>query len=329
MSASSPRYNLYRRPDSPMATAAQIAANRQNALKSTGPRTPAGKARVAGNATLHGLRSSKPPVLTPEEHEQLTDRLASLRASRPPASPAEDALLAQVTLAGLMLLRASRIQALAFEDPDTETALQAVGLALRYEAAWTGVRDRAIAGLVELRSAPGFRGVPPGSPARALELPNKPNSAAVGTGTGPLRPSVPPSAPAMSPELPNKPNSVAAGAGPDAPPPSVPPSVPAVSPELPNKPNSMAAGAGTDPLPPSVPPAAPVVSFELPNKANSAPAAAGTDALRPSPSPAAAAARPGLPNKPNPAPVPPGTPSARRLAANGRFCFNQSWNETS
>jgi hypothetical protein len=157
-----------------MTTAAQIAANRRNALKSTGPRTPAGKARVAGNATLHGLRSSKAPVLTPEEHEQLADRLASLRASRPAASPAEDALLTQVVLAGLMLLRASRLQALAFEAPDIETALQAVGLALRYEAAWTGVRDRAIAGLVELRAAPGFRAVPPLLPAHAPELPNKP-----------------------------------------------------------------------------------------------------------------------------------------------------------
>lgn len=38
-----------------MATDKQIAANRANALKSTGPRTPAGRSRAAQNARRHGL----------------------------------------------------------------------------------------------------------------------------------------------------------------------------------------------------------------------------------------------------------------------------------
>jgi len=40
-----------------MASSAQIAANRRNAKRSTGPRTSAGKARVARNAVQHGLAS--------------------------------------------------------------------------------------------------------------------------------------------------------------------------------------------------------------------------------------------------------------------------------
>jgi hypothetical protein len=38
-----------------MASARQIAANRKNTLKSTGPRTNAGKQRAAKNARRHGL----------------------------------------------------------------------------------------------------------------------------------------------------------------------------------------------------------------------------------------------------------------------------------
>ena len=50
-----------------MATAQQISANRQNAQKSTGPRTPEGKATVSQNALKHGLLSAA--VLLPKEDE--------------------------------------------------------------------------------------------------------------------------------------------------------------------------------------------------------------------------------------------------------------------
>src|SRR5882757_2275252 len=38
-----------------MASEQQIAANRKNAIKSTGPKTRAGKQRASGNAYRHGL----------------------------------------------------------------------------------------------------------------------------------------------------------------------------------------------------------------------------------------------------------------------------------
>src|SRR5579872_588220 len=54
-------------PESPeiMSTIKQIEANRQNALKSTGPKSTEGKAAVAQNALKHGLYAST--LLLPEE----------------------------------------------------------------------------------------------------------------------------------------------------------------------------------------------------------------------------------------------------------------------
>ena len=50
-----------------MTTPKQLTANRQNARKSTGPKTPQGKAAVRHNAVTHGLLSRE--VLLPEEDE--------------------------------------------------------------------------------------------------------------------------------------------------------------------------------------------------------------------------------------------------------------------
>ncbi len=54
-----------------MASEAQIQANRENAQKSTGPRTPEGKAAVAQNAVKHGLLA-RAAVLQGEDGEEYT-----------------------------------------------------------------------------------------------------------------------------------------------------------------------------------------------------------------------------------------------------------------
>jgi hypothetical protein len=51
----------------------QARANRQNALKSTGPKAPEGKAATRHNATRHGLLSRE--VLLPGEDEQALKEL--------------------------------------------------------------------------------------------------------------------------------------------------------------------------------------------------------------------------------------------------------------
>src|ERR1700682_345243 len=62
-----------------MTSAARIAANRANAQKSTGPRTAAGKRRVAQNARRHGLNCpvGRDPVLA-QDVEAIARRICGL-----------------------------------------------------------------------------------------------------------------------------------------------------------------------------------------------------------------------------------------------------------
>jgi hypothetical protein len=105
-----------------MATEAQILANRLNAQKSTGPRTPQGKEIVSQNAVVHGLTSpavagyakagltAVNDIITTESRtefelfrDQMLDELA-------PQSPVESILAERVVSLSWRLKRAGRIQ---------------------------------------------------------------------------------------------------------------------------------------------------------------------------------------------------------------------------
>ncbi len=69
-----------------MSTQKQIEANRRNAQKSTGPRTPEGRAAVHLNGVTHGL-TAETLVLPGEDQSDFAVLLADLEAEHCPRHP--------------------------------------------------------------------------------------------------------------------------------------------------------------------------------------------------------------------------------------------------
>jgi hypothetical protein len=88
----------------------QIQANRRNALKSTGPKTPEGKATARLNSTRHGLLSQE--VLLPDEDEGPFVELSEhLRAELQPVGELENQLVDRIIATQWRLRRLGRVEA--------------------------------------------------------------------------------------------------------------------------------------------------------------------------------------------------------------------------
>lgn len=97
-----------------MATEAQVRANRLNALKSTGPRTGAGKAVVAQNAVKHGL-SARQAVIVGEDMGEFEFYREKMLAELAPEGAMESALAQRAVGLAWRLRRAERLQNEAFD----------------------------------------------------------------------------------------------------------------------------------------------------------------------------------------------------------------------
>ena len=92
-----------------MSTDKQIAANRLNAQKSTGPTTEAGKARVSKNARKLGLFVAD-TVLPQEDPQEFADILADYNAEYKPLTPIEHDLVNDLALASFKKRRYNRME---------------------------------------------------------------------------------------------------------------------------------------------------------------------------------------------------------------------------
>ena len=98
-----------------MATLKQIEANRRNALQSTGPTSPDGKARSSQNAVKHGLSSNEFFLIDGEE-PALEEFLAGFAADLQPDGALENELFRQLTHAAWGLRRARQLEVIVGDE---------------------------------------------------------------------------------------------------------------------------------------------------------------------------------------------------------------------
>ena len=92
-----------------MATKAQIDANRENAKKSTGPKTVAGKRAVSQNALKHGLFADE-AVIRGESHAEYESHRQALLDEWRPVGPTESMMAERIVSLAWRLRRAELMQ---------------------------------------------------------------------------------------------------------------------------------------------------------------------------------------------------------------------------
>ncbi len=96
-----------------MTSERQKAANQANALHSTGPKTPEGKAAIRFNAFRHGLLA-RDVVLPGEDLDAFEDLWSQVRADLSPVGPIEELLVDRIVNAMWRLQRLARAETALF-----------------------------------------------------------------------------------------------------------------------------------------------------------------------------------------------------------------------
>jgi hypothetical protein len=101
----------------------QTAANRANAMLSTGPRTPEGKQRSAANSTRHAL-SGRPAVLPQENADEFQQLQTDYFDQFSPQNPHESFLVEQMIHARWRIARIQRLELRLLSDAASEAAAE-------------------------------------------------------------------------------------------------------------------------------------------------------------------------------------------------------------
>ncbi len=158
-------------------------ANQANALRSTGPRTPAGKQRSSQNALTHGL-TSRSPVLATEDPAAYQLHSRQFFDEYQPATPTETQLTQELVDTAWRLNRIPSLEAalldraanppneqarIDFDIVDAHRALATLGLhyprlSRQFQKAVDTLREIQAERRLEQERAPQARRRPPGTP---------------------------------------------------------------------------------------------------------------------------------------------------------------------
>jgi hypothetical protein len=164
-----------------MATPAQFAANRANAKKSSGPKTPEGKAKSCLNHTSYGFNSAT--LFIPlEEQEDFNGLLSALLNEFQPATPHEQILVERMVRNQWHSLRAIRLQSISLKaSVPLGFTHKDLGVLVRYQTAADRTYDKSHSELLKaqkerVKSAIGFESEkaagaaqPPATPETTVE----------------------------------------------------------------------------------------------------------------------------------------------------------------
>jgi hypothetical protein len=113
-------------PTTNRATNPRAAVNRANALRSTGPRTPAGKQRSSLNALRHGLTAAS-PVLPSEDPAAYQRHCRQFLDEYKPATPTESHLTQELADTAWRLNRIPLLEAELFsQNPDPQSLISSL-----------------------------------------------------------------------------------------------------------------------------------------------------------------------------------------------------------
>jgi hypothetical protein len=130
----------------------QIVANRTNALKSTGPKTPTGKALVSLNSIAHGIYSVSPVIEEVESKRSWTAYRFAMLDGLAPVGMVEAILAERIVLAAWRLRRVARYESEKIRL-EQEGAMEHVSRGLGYKLD----RDLDEAGLQQMLDEPKWR----------------------------------------------------------------------------------------------------------------------------------------------------------------------------
>jgi hypothetical protein len=136
-----------------MATPSQIAANKLNSQKSTGPTSAEGKAKSCLNHLSHGFASSTARLIGDEDPEEFKALLADLMQEYQPATPTEQIYVERMVQNRWLALRSFRLQNDALSlFPKLKIVDPKLALFIRYHVAAERAFDRAHTDLVKAQN---------------------------------------------------------------------------------------------------------------------------------------------------------------------------------